>query len=63
MCHCVPNVIETKKTQTKFSPNSGHNRGGGGQDGKWSHFPPFFFTPSLSPLREQGQEFRQIRDD
>ena len=35
MIHCFPNVIETKKTQ--FG-------GGGSQDGKWSHFPPFFVT-------------------
>ena len=38
-----------------MSPNSGHTRGeggeGGGQDGKWSHFPPFFFlNPSLRLL-------------
>ena len=33
-----------KKRQKKFPPNSGHRRGGGGQDGNWSHFPPFFLT-------------------
>ena len=32
-----------KKRQKKISPNSGHSRGGGGQDGKWSHFTPVFF--------------------
>ena len=50
MFHCLPNVIETskKKCQKFFLPNSGHTRGGGGgQDGKWSHFPPFFLTLPL----------------
>ena len=42
-------VWNKKKRQKKISPNSGHSRGGGGQDGKWSHFPPLFFlNPSLS---------------
>ena len=50
--HCLPNVIKTLKNAEKISPNSGHTRGGGGgQDGKWSHFPPFFFpNPSLNEL-------------
>ena len=29
MFHCLPNVIETKKTTTFFSPNFGHTREGG----------------------------------
>ena len=33
------------KIAEKISPYSGHTRGGGGQDGKWSHFPPFFLEP------------------
>ena len=42
MFHCLPTVIETKKTYFfLFLSNSGHSwGGGGGQDGKWSHFPP-----------------------
>ena len=40
MFHSLPNVIETTKLKIK-SPNAGHIWGGG-QDGKWSHFPPVF---------------------
>ena len=47
----VCQMLQTLKKNTDiFSPNSSHNWGGGGrgggQDGKWSHFPPFFY-PSL----------------
>ena len=47
MFHCLSNVIETKKTAKKFHLTWVTVGGGGGQDGKWSHFPPFF-NPSLS---------------
>ena len=37
-----------KKTPTFFHLTRVTLGGGGGQDGKWSHFPPlFFFNPSL----------------
>ena len=33
-----------KNAEKIISPNWGHTRWGG-QDGKWSHFPPFFLEP------------------
>ena len=46
MFHCLPSVIEIKKVaKKKIPPNSGQSWGvvgGGGRNGKWSHFPPFF---------------------
>ena len=41
--HCLPNLMKTlKKTPKKFHLTRVTLGGGGGQDGKWSHFPPFF---------------------
>ena len=43
MFYCWPNVIETSKKTLKFFHLTRVTLGGGGgQDGKWSHFPPFF---------------------
>ena len=51
MIYCLQNVIETKekKSKLKFHLTQVTGRGGGegGQDGMWSHFPPFWFDPSL----------------
>ena len=44
MFHCLPYVIETKqKRRNIFHLIQVTIGGGGGQDGKWSHFPPGFF--------------------
>ena len=47
MFYCFPNVIETKKTQNIFHLTRVAVGGGKGQDGKWSHFPPFFVVESF----------------
>ena len=46
--HCLPNDIETKKTLQIVHLTQVTVEGVGGQDGKWSHFPPFFFNPSFT---------------
>ena len=55
MLNCFPNITETiKKTPTfvhltlETIGGVGGEGVGGGQDGKWSHFPPGFFNPSFS---------------
>ena len=42
MFHSLPNVIETKKTKQIHLTWATVGGRGGGQDAKWSHFPPLF---------------------
>ena len=38
--------------------------GGGGQDGKWSHFPPFFFwNPSLKDYVKRQSELKRTMSE
>ena len=52
MLNCLPNVIETSKKNAIFVHLTWVTigGGGGGQDGKWSHSPPFFLTLPLQAL-------------
>ena len=60
ICFNVCQIIwNFKKMPKKISPNLGHSRGGGGQDGKWSDFPPFFLKlfPKCHMSHERGTRY------
>ena len=56
MFHYLPNTIEIQKTANKIHLTL-VTIGGGGQDGKWSHFPPLFFlNPSLTIVEPKNYQ-------
>ena len=47
MCFNVCQMLKNKKEMPTIFFYLTRVTVGGGQDGKWSHFPPLFFNPSL----------------
>ena len=63
MFHCLQNVIETKKNAEFFYltlVTLAGRQGEGGQDGKWSHFPPLFFFEPFPNLAYKVGKAKQV---